>query len=95
MLVNALRGTAAAVKDVPRYFASCLHPPAAAASPGARSRIFYDTPVAREIGAEFIDGDSLHPAKSISKIAAGTPLTDEKRWPLLAAPAPSSRYFNL
>jgi gluconokinase len=35
----------------------------------------------------FIDGDSLHPAANVAKMAAGVPLTDEDRWPWLAAVA--------
>ena len=40
--------------------------------------------VARELGVRFLDGDSLHPVENVSKMAAGTPLTDEDRWPWLA-----------
>ncbi len=40
--------------------------------------------VARELGIPFLDGDSLHPAGNVAKMAAGTPLTDEDRWPWLA-----------
>lgn len=40
--------------------------------------------VARELGVRFLDGDSLHPVKNVAKMAAGTPLTDEDRWPWLA-----------
>jgi carbohydrate kinase (thermoresistant glucokinase family) len=32
----------------------------------------------------FLDGDSLHPMENVAKKAAGTPLTDEDRWPWLA-----------
>jgi carbohydrate kinase (thermoresistant glucokinase family) len=32
---------------------------------------------------EFVDADSLHPASNVSKMAAGTPLTDVDRWPWL------------
>jgi gluconokinase len=31
----------------------------------------------------FIDGDSLHPRANIEKMSAGTPLTDDDRWPWL------------
>lgn len=41
-------------------------------------------PVARELGVPFLDGDSLHPVENVAKMAAGTPLTDEDRWPWLA-----------
>ena len=40
--------------------------------------------VARELGVPFLDGDSLHPFENVAKMAAGTPLTDEDRWPWLA-----------
>ncbi|MEW1808152.1 gluconokinase [Pseudarthrobacter sp. NPDC080039] len=39
--------------------------------------------VARELGVPFLDGDSLHPVANVAKMAAGTPLTDEDRWPWL------------
>ena len=40
--------------------------------------------VARELGVRFLDGDSLHPVENVAKMASGTPLTDEDRWPWLA-----------
>jgi beta-N-acetylhexosaminidase len=40
--------------------------------------------VARALGVRFLDGDSLHPVENVAKMAAGTPLTDEDRWPWLA-----------
>lgn len=40
---------------------------------------------AMQIGATFVDGDDLHPATNISKMAAGTPLDDADRAPWLAA----------
>src|SRR6476620_5487776 len=40
--------------------------------------------VARDLGIPFLDGDSLHPVENVAKMAAGTPLTDEDRWPWLA-----------
>ncbi len=33
----------------------------------------------------YIDGDDLHPAANVAKMAAGTPLTDADRWPWLDA----------
>ncbi|WP_237762504.1 gluconokinase [Arthrobacter sp. ERGS1:01] len=39
--------------------------------------------VADAMDIPFLDGDSLHPMSNISKMAAGTPLTDEDRWPWL------------
>jgi len=41
--------------------------------------------LALRLGARFVDGDDLHPAANVAKMAAGTPLTDEDRWPWLAA----------
>jgi gluconokinase len=38
---------------------------------------------AAEIGADFIDGDELHPASNRAKMTAGQPLTDEDRAPWL------------
>jgi carbohydrate kinase (thermoresistant glucokinase family) len=39
--------------------------------------------VADSVHAEFVDADSLHPPESVAKMAAGTPLTDDDRWPWL------------
>jgi gluconokinase len=39
--------------------------------------------LAQELGAEFLDGDSLHPAANIEKMAAGIPLDDNDRQPWL------------
>lgn len=41
------------------------------------------TLVAHHLGAEFLDGDSLHPLENVEKMASGTPLDDEDRWPWL------------
>ncbi|WP_416429746.1 gluconokinase [Paenarthrobacter nicotinovorans] len=41
--------------------------------------------VARELGVPFLDGDSLHPVDNVDKMASGTPLTDDDRWPWLAS----------
>jgi gluconokinase len=47
------------------------------------------TSVAERIAAErnlpMVEGDSLHPPANIAKIVAGTPLTDDDRWPWLDA----------
>lgn len=40
--------------------------------------------LADSIGAEFLDGDSLHPLANIDKMASGTPLNDDDRAPWLA-----------
>lgn len=39
--------------------------------------------LAQRLGATFVDSDSLHPQANVAKMAAGTPLTDEDRWPWL------------
>ena len=40
--------------------------------------------VAGQLGWAFQEGDVLHPAANVAKMAAGTPLTDEDRAPWLA-----------
>jgi carbohydrate kinase (thermoresistant glucokinase family) len=40
--------------------------------------------VAAELGWDFGEGDALHPAANVAKMAAGTPLTDDDRKPWLA-----------
>ena len=42
---------------------------------------------AANIGAAFIDGDDLHPASNVAKMARGEPLDDADRMPWLAAVA--------
>lgn len=39
--------------------------------------------LASRLGLPFIEGDALHPESNVAKMAAGTPLTDEDRWPWL------------
>ncbi len=39
--------------------------------------------LALRCGATFIEGDGLHPAANVAKMASGSPLTDEDRWPYL------------
>ena len=41
--------------------------------------------LAEKLGVPFVEGDSLHPAANVRKMASGIPLTDEDRWPWLAA----------
>ena len=41
--------------------------------------------VAAHLDAPFIEGDALHPAANVAKMAAGIPLGDEDRWPWLSA----------
>jgi gluconokinase len=39
--------------------------------------------LAEALGVPFVDGDDLHPAANVAKMAAGIPLDDEDRWPWL------------
>ena len=39
--------------------------------------------LADAFGWRFIDADELHPPQNVTKMAGGTPLTDEDRWPWL------------
>ncbi|MGH7022907.1 MAG: gluconokinase [Caulobacteraceae bacterium] len=41
--------------------------------------------LAARLGWVFLEGDSLHPPANVEKMRAGHPLTDEDRWPWLAA----------
>jgi gluconokinase len=41
--------------------------------------------LAKELGWPFRDADSFHPPANIEKMSKGIPLTDEDRWPWLAA----------
>jgi gluconokinase len=41
--------------------------------------------LAARLGLAFADADEFHPPDNIAKMSAGTPLTDEDRWPWLAA----------
>ena len=43
--------------------------------------------LAERLGASFVDADDLHPESNRRKMAGGTPLTDEDRWPWLDAVA--------
>ena len=40
--------------------------------------------LAERLGWPFLDGDDYHPEANVAKMAAGTALTDEDRWPWLA-----------
>lgn len=40
--------------------------------------------LAGRLGWDFAEGDDMHPAANIAKMAAGRPLTDDDRWPWLA-----------
>jgi len=39
--------------------------------------------LAHTLGWPFLDADDFHPQQNVAKMAAGTPLTDEDRWPWL------------
>jgi len=39
--------------------------------------------LAARLGCTFLDGDDFHPPENVAKMAAGTALTDEDRWPWL------------
>ena len=39
--------------------------------------------LARALGWRYLDADDYHPAANVAKMAAGTPLQDEDRWPWL------------
>jgi gluconokinase len=41
--------------------------------------------VAERKGWKLLEGDAFHPAANVAKMHAGTPLTDEDRWPWLRA----------
>lgn len=43
--------------------------------------------LALALGCPFIEGDDLHPAANVAKMARGTALEDEDRWPWLKAVA--------
>lgn len=40
--------------------------------------------LARTLGWDLAEGDDMHPAANIAKMAAGVPLNDSDRWPWLA-----------
>ena len=41
--------------------------------------------LAERLGWRFQEGDALHPPENVAKMSAGTPLTDDDRWPWLEA----------
>ncbi|MEZ3179001.1 gluconokinase [Streptomyces pimonensis] len=41
--------------------------------------------LAARLGVPYAEGDDLHPPANIAKMSAGTPLTDDDRWPWLDA----------
>ena len=46
--------------------------------------------VAQREGWRLVEGDAFHPPANVAKMHAGTPLTDEDRWPWLRAIAARS-----
>ncbi|MFM9370904.1 gluconokinase [Streptomyces sp. Da 82-17] len=41
--------------------------------------------LAEQLGVPYAEGDDFHPEANIAKMSAGTPLTDDDRWPWLDA----------
>lgn len=41
--------------------------------------------LSKRLGWPYADADQFHPAANVAKMSAGQPLTDEDRWPWLAA----------
>lgn len=39
--------------------------------------------IAARFGADFVEGDMLHPRENVEKMGRGEPLTDDDRWPWL------------
>ena len=50
------------------------------ASPSTGDRLLA---LASRLGCPFLDADDFHPPENVAKMASGTPLTDEDRWPWL------------
>ena len=41
--------------------------------------------LAQRLSCTFVDADDLHPSSNVAKMSAGSPLTDDDRWPWLDA----------
>ena len=41
--------------------------------------------LAQRLGWDLLEGDNFHPPANVAKMSAGTPLTDDDRWPWLRA----------
>ena len=50
--------------------------------------------LAGSLGWRFLDADDFHPPANVAKMAAGTPLVDEDRWPWLDRLAGEMRAIN-
>ncbi|WP_062529706.1 gluconokinase [Demequina rhizosphaerae] len=51
--------------------------------PSATGKSTVGAALAAALGVPFVDGDDLHPAANVAKMAAGVPLEDADRWPWL------------
>lgn len=47
--------------------------------------------LARRLHVRFLEGDDFHPPANVAKMSSGHPLTDDDRWPWLAAVAQAIR----
>ena len=47
--------------------------------------------IAERLGWRLLEGDAFHPPANVAKMASGTPLTDEDRWPWLHAIAAAGK----
>jgi gluconokinase len=70
--------------DVPRGGAA-LPARIVVAGPSGAGKTTVGLALAAATGRPFLDADDLHPARNRALMAAGTPLTDEDRWPWLDA----------
>ncbi len=50
--------------------------------------------LADRLACDFVDGDDLHPAENVAKMAAGEPLDDDDRWPWLERIADLMRGYD-
>jgi len=55
--------------------------------PSGSGKSLVGAALAARLGAQFVDGDDLHPRANVAKMASGTPLTDADREPWLDAVA--------
>jgi len=50
--------------------------------------------LAKDLGWRFLDADDFHPEANVAKMASGTPLTDDDRWPWFDRVAAEMRRMN-